>query len=200
PVFISSSIFLVSVVLIGIMMPAAFGKVVSQLFDFTTENFGWFYLLSVFIIIFCLFGLAISKYGSIRLGEDGQTLDFYFFTMTGMLFSAGFGAGLVFWGVAEPMSHFFTTPFAGIEPQSEVAARLAMGYSFFHWGMSQCSLFAMVGFVIGFLQFGEKKNGLISTALETVLGIRPSLKHTVDSFALYTPELGVAIDVRQGFL
>src|SRR5699024_10785545 len=131
PVFISSSIFLVSVVLIGIMMPAAFGKVVSQLFDFTTENFGWIYLLSVFIIIF-LIGLAISKYGSIRLGEDGQTPDFPFFTWIGMLFSAGFGAGLVFWGVAEPMSHFFTTPFAGIEPQSEVAARLAMGYSFFH--------------------------------------------------------------------
>ncbi|HLR79904.1 MAG TPA: BCCT family transporter [Bacillota bacterium] len=200
PVFISSSIFLVSVVLIGIMMPAAFGKVVSQLFDFTTENFGWFYLLSVFIIIIFLIGLAISKYGSIRLGEDGQTPDFPFFTWIGMLFSAGFGAGLVFWGVAEPMSHFFTTPFAGIEPQSEVAARLAMGYSFFHWGMSQWSLFAMVGLVIGFLQFRKKKNGLISTALEPVLGKRPSLKHTVDSFAVISTVMGVATSVGLGVL
>ena len=82
--------------------------------------------------------------------------DFPFFTWIGMLFSAGFGVGLVFWGVAEPMSHYFNSPIRGIESQSEQAGRIAMGYSFFHWGISQWAIFGIVGLVIGFLQFRKK--------------------------------------------
>lgn len=115
-----NSVFLVSaavislLVLLGAITPKAFGEVVRRLFYFTTNNFGWFYLLAVFIIIVFLLGIALSKYGAIRLGGEEERPEFSFFTWIGMLFSAGFGAGLVFWGVAEPMSHFFSTPFIGI--------------------------------------------------------------------------------------
>lgn len=184
PVFIVSSVILFILVIIGAIFPKSFGRVASQLFNFTTTKFGWFYLLAVFIIILFLIGLAFSKYGSIRLGGKDEEPDFPFFTWIGMLFSAGFGAGLVFWGVAEPMSHFFNTPFAGIEAETEQAARVAMGYSFFHWGISQWSVFAIVGLVIGFLQFKKSKDGLVSTALEPVTGKRPGVKHTIDSLAV----------------
>lgn len=152
PVFSVSAAIILILVIIGAIAPGKFGAVAGRLFNFTTVNFGWFYLLAVFIIIVFLIGLAFSKYGAIRLGGEEERPEFPFFTWIGMLFSAGFGAGLVFWGVAEPMSHFFSTPFEGVQPQTEEAARIAMGYSFFHWGISQWSVFAIVGLVIGFLR------------------------------------------------
>ncbi|MFP3360047.1 BCCT family transporter, partial [Planococcus sp. SIMBA_143] len=93
------------------------------------------YLLAViFFVLFCFY-LAISKYGKIRLGGDEEKPEYPFFTWIGMLFSAGFGVGLVFWGVAEPMTHFANPPTGfGVEGETEQAAKLAMRYSFFHWG------------------------------------------------------------------
>lgn len=200
PVFIVSSLFLSVLVILGAIMPEAFGEVAGMLFDFTTNNFGWFYLLAVFVIILFLIGLAFSRYGSIRLGKDNQEPEFPFFTWIGMLFSAGFGAGLVFWGVAEPMSHFFNTPFSEIGQETEEAARVAMGYSFFHWGISQWSVFAMVGLVIGFLQFKQQKDGLVSTALEPIAGKRKGVKNTIDSFAVISTVMGVATSLGLGVL
>lgn len=79
PVFIVSSLFLSVLVILGAIMPEAFGEVAGMLFDFTTNNFGWFYLLAVFVIILFLIGLAFSRYGSIRLGKDNQEPEFPFF-------------------------------------------------------------------------------------------------------------------------
>ena len=132
-VFLVSAAIIVVFVVLGAIRPKQFDEVAGTLFGFTTVNFGWFYLLSVFLIILFLIILAISKYGKIRLGGENERPEFNFFTWVGMLFSAGFGAGLVFWGVAEPMSHFFTSPAADVQAQTEPGARLAMAYSFFHW-------------------------------------------------------------------
>src|SRR5690554_5886225 len=111
PVFSISALFILLLVVLGAVAPEGFGNVANTMFNFTTTNFGWFFLFAVFILIIFLVGLAISKYGAIRLGGEDEKPEFPFFTWIGMLFSAGFGAGLVFWGVAEPMSHFFTPPF-----------------------------------------------------------------------------------------
>lgn len=200
PVFtISASVIFILVVL-GATIPVKFRHVADILYDFTTINFGWFYLLTVFIIVVFLAGLAISKYGAIRIGGDDERPDFPFFTWIGMLFSAGFGVGLVFWGVAEPMSHYFTSPIRGVESQSEQAGRIAMGYSFFHWGISQWAIFGIVGLVIGFLQFRKKKDGLISTALEPLLGKNKKLKVGIDSFAVIATVMGIATSLGLGIL
>lgn len=199
PVFIISAGVILLLVILGAADPDSFGAVAGTLFDFTTFNFGWFYLLAVFIITLFLIAVSFSKYGKIRLGSDSDRPEFPFFTWIGMLFSAGFGAGLVFWGVAEPMSHFFTTPFEN-PAQTEEAARIAMGYSFFHWGISQWSVFAIVGLVIGFLQFRKKKSGLVSTALEPITGNKPLVKHSIDSFAVIATVMGIATSLGLGVL
>ena len=200
PVFsISAAVILVLVVL-GASIPVKFGAVAGTLYDFTTKNFGWFFLLTVFLIIVFLTVLAISKYGAIRIGGDDERPDYPFFTWIGMLFSAGFGVGLVFWGVAEPMSHYFISPMQGIEPQSEEAARVAMSYSFFHWGISQWAIFAIVGLVIGFMQFRKKKDGLISTALEPLTGSNRTIKTTIDSLAVIATVMGIATSLGLGIL
>jgi glycine betaine transporter len=200
PVFSISASVILLLVILGAAIPKKFESVAVKLFDFTTVNFGWFYLLSVFIIILVLVYLAFSKYGSLQLGPDGEPPEFSFFTWIAMLFSAGFGVGLVFWGVAEPMSHFFQSPVADVTAQTEKAARVAMGYSFFHWGVSQWSVFAIVGLVMGFLQYRKKKNGLVSTALEPVTGTKPAVKTTIDSFSVIATVMGIATSLGLGIL
>ena len=196
---ISAAVIFILVV-IGALIPERFGHAAGILYEFTTRNFGWFYLLVVFIVIVFLAGLAISKYGAIRLGGDNERPEYPFFTWIGMLFSTGFGVGLVFWGVAEPMSHYFNSPIGGVASKSEEAARVAMGYSFFHWGISQWAIFAIVGLVIGFLQFRKKKDGLISTALEPLTGQNKLAKTSIDSFAVIATVMGVATSIGLGIL
>ncbi|GGA77023.1 glycine/betaine ABC transporter permease [Ornithinibacillus halotolerans] len=181
-------------------MPKRFEYVAQMLFNFTTINFGWLYLLAVFMFIIFLIALSLSKYGKVRLGAQNSRPDYPFFTWIGMLFSAGFGSGLVFWGVAEPMSHFFTTPFPDLGSKSEEAARIAMGYSFFHWGISQWSVFAIVGLIIAFNQFNKEKNGLISTAISPVLGKSKIVSNSIDSLAVIATVMGVATSLGLGIL
>ncbi|KMY55803.1 glycine/betaine ABC transporter permease [Bacillus sp. FJAT-27231] len=200
PVFTVSAAVILFLVLLGAIMPKRFGIVAGKLFDFTTINFGWFYLLAVFIITIFLLVLATSKYGAIRLGGENEKPEFPFFTWVAMLFSTGLGAGLVFWGVAEPMSHFFSPPFAGTEAQTEEAARIAMAYSFFHWGVSQWSVFTMVGLMIGFMQFRRQRDGLVSTALEPITGHKPLVKKSIDSFAVIATVMGLATSIGLGVL
>lgn len=184
----------------GALWPEQFGTVAKRLLLGTTTNFGWFYLLTVFVIVIFLVVLAVGPYGRIRLGPEGSRPEFPFFTWIAMLYSAGFGAGLVFWGVAEPMSHFFTPPFQSTDPQSGTAARLAMGYSFFHWGVSQWSVFALAGLGIGFMQFRKGRDGLVSTALEPVIGHRPAVRTAVDVLAVVATVMGIATSLGLGVL
>ncbi len=170
PVFSIAASVILLLVILGAAIPKSFEEAAVKLFSYTTVNFGWLYLLSVFIIILVLVFLAVGKYGSLRLGPDNELPEFPFFTWIAMLFSAGFGVGLVFWGVAEPMSHFFNSPVSDVTVHTEKAARFAMGYSFFHWGISQWSVFAIVGLVIDFYNTARKKDGLVLTALEPVTG------------------------------
>ncbi|SET30295.1 choline/carnitine/betaine transport [Natronincola peptidivorans] len=200
PVFTVSAAVILFFVLVGAIMPKRFGEIASRLFDYTTINFGWFYLFAVFILIIFLVALALSKYGAIRLGAPEERPEFTFFTWIGMLFSAGFGVGLVFWGIAEPMSHFFSPPFVAVEGQTREAARIAMAYSFFHWGVSQWSVFAIVGLVIGFLQFRKEKDGLVSTALEPITGSRIIVKNIIDSLAVIATVMGIATSLGLGVL
>ncbi|MFD1849453.1 BCCT family transporter [Oceanobacillus bengalensis] len=200
PVFFVSTIIVGLLVIIGAVFPEGFGKVAQALFDFTTINFGWFYLLAVFVFIMVLLGLAIGKFGKLRLGPSNSRPEYSFFTWIGMLFSTGFGSGLVFWGVAEPMSHFFETPFPGLDAQTPEAARVAMGYAFFNWGISQWSVFAIVGLVIAYIQFRKDGKGLISTAIEPVVGKNRGIANTIDSFAVIATVMGVATSLGLGIM
>lgn len=199
-VFVISSIFILLCVILGIVAPKTFGEVSNALFSLSTEYFGWFYLISVFIIAMFLIILAISKFGKIKLGGKDAKPEFKFFSWIALLFSTGLGIGLVFWGVAEPMSHFYSTPFQDLEPLTPEAARIAMAYSFFHWGISQWSVFAIMGLVMGYMQFNKKKNLLISTALEPVIGKKQSVKNTIDILAVIATVMGVATSIGLGAL
>ncbi|WP_226675472.1 BCCT family transporter [Rossellomorea aquimaris] len=202
-VFWVSAIIVSILVIFGASFPKLFAKGANAAFGFTTYSFGWFYLAAVFFFVLFLLFLMGSKYGKVRLGKDDERPQYPFFTWIGMLFSAGFGIGLVFWGIAEPMSHFFETPIPGVEAQTEEAARLAMGYAFFHWGVSQWSVFTIVGLIIAYFQFRKGENGLVSTSLSPMIGRRKGssgIKDTIDILAVIATVMGVATSLGLGIL
>ncbi|WP_071435397.1 BCCT family transporter [Bacillus kwashiorkori] len=202
-VFWISALTIGAVVVIGILFPNKFARAANVAFNFTTGNFGWFYMLLTIGIVFFLFYLAFSKFGRIKLGGDDEKPEFHLFSWIGMLFSCGLGIGLVFYGVGEPMSHFFTPPFNSIEGQSEQAARVGMGYTFFHYGVSIWSIYAIVGLAMAYFQFRKKKNGLISTSLEPMIGQKKRskpFKNIINILAVTATVMGVATSLGLGIL
>ncbi len=200
-VFWVSAIVIAGLSIIGAVMPGAFQKGANAAFGFTTYAFGWFYLISVFLFcVFCIY-LVFSKYGKIRLGKDEDRPQYSFFSWIGMLFSCGFGVGIVFYGVAEPMSHFFTPPHETMNPLTEETAREAMKYSFFHWGISQWSVFAVVGLAIGYFQYRKGTDGMISTTMKPLFKKdNGNARKIIDILAVIATVMGVATSLGLGIL
>src|SRR3546814_21082134 len=110
PVFFTSAIFILLIVVAMIIAPEAAGDLFSATQAWILTNASWFYILVVAIILLAVVFLAISRYGDIKLGPDHSQPDYRDFTWFAMLFSAGLGIGLMFFGVAEPVMHFVTPP------------------------------------------------------------------------------------------
>lgn len=203
PVFVISFAFVLGLVLIGAAIPERFGAVTGWMLAWVTVHFGWFYLLSVFGFVVILVYLAFSKYGGIRLGEPDSEPEFSFFSWVAMLLAAGFGVGLVFYGVAEPMSHYLEPPHGMLEGGTAESARLAIQYSFFDWGVHQWAAFSLVGLIIGFFVFRKGKPGLISTFLDQgrprTLRFRRCMG-ALDVFAVVATVMGVATSLGLGVL
>ncbi|MFC7363846.1 MULTISPECIES: BCCT family transporter [Bhargavaea] len=200
-VFWISAAVITLLVLWGTVNPAGLSRWADTAYNFTSDAFGWFYLLSVLaIVLFCL-GLAVSKYGRIKLGRDDEKPKYSYFAWIGMLFSTGFGAGLVFWGIAEPMSHFANTP-TGMKGFSAEAGRQAMQYSFFNWGVHQWSVFTIVGLALAYFQFRKREGRMISDTLNPVIGKsgKKPLRNAINILAVIATVLGVATSVGMGIL
>ena len=110
PVFIISFLIIALFVVVGATFPEAFGEAATAGLDWATLTFGWFFLVSVFGFVVVLLFLAFSKYGDTKLGPPDSEPEFSYYSWVAMLLAAGFGIGLVFYGVAEPMSHFSEPP------------------------------------------------------------------------------------------
>src|SRR5690606_30696917 len=129
------SIALVAVlVLLAGLAPGPFNTLVQQVLAQVIRGAGWMYLLVVFLVLVFLLYLAFSRFGNLRIGGDDAEPEFSRASWLSMLFAAGMGIGLVFWGAAEPVSHLVKPP-EGLQPGSMEAARASLRYAFFHWGL-----------------------------------------------------------------
>ena len=159
-VFIVSVIISFLFIVWGAVAPTRIQSVMNSIQNFLQDKFGWFYLFSTTaFLLFSLF-LIFSRYGNIRLGKDTDRPEFSTISWFAMLFSAGMGIGLVFWGTAEPLSHLYQPIFA--EPGSGSAANDAMRYSFFHWGLHPWGIYSLLGLALAYANFRKKAPGLIS--------------------------------------
>ncbi|WP_017429591.1 BCCT family transporter [Vreelandella jeotgali] len=202
-VFIASTVIILGLVLVGAAFPEAFGHAAQAALDSITRLFGWFYLFSVFGFVVFLLGLAFSRYGKVRLGPQDSRPNYSFFSWVSMLLAAGFGVGLVFYGMAEPMSHFIEPPYGDQQAGTTEAARLAIQYTYFNWGIHQWAAFSVVGLIIAYFQFRKGQAGLVSSVLSSVTAKYPRVRRYaswLDVFAVVATVMGVATSLGLGVL
>lgn len=198
-VFRVSVILLVLLVLAGVLIPQEFGEWSTRAQALTLSGGGWLYLVVVFGTLMFLFYLAIGPLGSLRIGGQDADPEFSWRSWFAMLFSAGMGIGLVFFGAAEPLAHFQRPP-EGLEPQSVAAANAAMRYVFFHWGLHPWAVYALIGLAMAWFQFNRQSRGLISDLLTPLIGRRAHgwLGKLVDVLAVVATAIGVATTLGFG--
>ncbi len=165
------------------------------------EKFGWFYLLSAFAILCLSVYLIFSKYGNIRLGRDEDRPAYSKISWFAMLFSAGMGIGLVFWSVAEPLQHYINPP-SDIVAGSIEAARMAMRYSFFHWGLHPWAIYTLIGLCLVYFNFRKGSKGLISSIFFPLLQdkVRGPIGKLIDILANIATAFGIATSLGSGAL
>ncbi|MEX1199148.1 MAG: choline BCCT transporter BetT [Methylophaga sp.] len=200
PVFFGSAILILAFVIFGATFSEQAASVFSTSQSWIVDTFGWFYLLAVAIfLIFCL-SLAISPYGQVKLGPDHSTPDYNYTSWFAMLFSAGMGIGLLFFGVAEPIMHYSAPPTGDAETIQ--AARDAMSITFFHWGLHAWAIYAVVGLSLAYFSFRHNLPLTIRSALYPIIGdkIYGPIGHIVDIFAVLGTMFGVATSLGLGVL
>ncbi|GAM16196.1 glycine betaine transporter OpuD [Mesobacillus selenatarsenatis SF-1] len=199
-----SNVFWISLVIAsafviwGVVAPVQLGEVMDQTKAFFLDSFGWFYQLAAsFFLLFAIF-LIFSKYGKIKLGADDDKPDFKRKTWFAMLFSAGMGIGLLFFGVSEPISHFANPPIG--EGGTPEAAKIALRYTYLHWGFHAWAIYAVIALVLAYYKFRKKKPGLMSITLSPLLGERSkgAIGTIVDVVAVFATIFGVAASLGLG--
>ncbi len=196
-VYIVSLVVTIALVTWGLAAPGPFGVAAKSAFDFLIKYLGWWYMLIMTgFVLFCLF-LACSRYGKLKLGLPHEKPEFSTTSWFGMLFGAGMGIGLVFYGVAEPLYHLGTPPF-GAEAGTAVAAEDAMRASFFHWCLHPWASFAVIALCMGYFQFRKGAPGLVSSLLLPILGPKKNdsvLGRIVDILTIFATAAGMATSI-----
>ncbi|WP_439520913.1 BCCT family transporter [Hydrogenophaga sp.] len=197
---IVSAGLIVAIVIWGVLAPASLASVFDTALAATTRDFGWFYLWVVLGLVVFALVLAFSRYGDLKLGSEDDEPEFSLGSWFSMLFAAGMGIGLVFWGVAEPISHYGAPP-PGIAPNTPEAANAAMRYSFFHWGLHPWAVYSVVALAIAFFQFRKGGSALVSTAVQSLpWAPMKKLGPVVNVLAVIATAFGVAASLGMGAL
>lgn len=175
------------------------------------HTLNWYYISAVTGLLLVCFYLMFSRFGSIRLGDDDSRPEFSNFSWFAMLFSAGVGIGLLFFGIAEPMFYFDNTstwgypnnPFAdlaGATAMTEARAVKAMTVTYFHWGFHGWAVYVMVGLCLAYFGFRKKLPLTLRSALYPVIGdkVYGPIGHAVDLLAVFGTVFGVATSLGLG--
>lgn len=200
PVFIYGSILVLIVVLAGAIFPSQFDAVTNTIKLWITDKLGWYYLiLTTIIVFFCIF-LIFSPIGKLKLGKPNDKPEFNTISWFAMLFSAGMGIGLVFYGAAEPMGHFAAPPEA--DPKTAEAYTEALRSTFFHWGFHAWAVYGVVALALAYAQFRKGEPGLLSKTLRPILGdkVDGPIGTIIDVLAVFATVVGVAVSLGMGAL
>ncbi|AKS67192.1 BCCT family transporter [Staphylococcus coagulans] len=200
PVFLISAIIVFAIVLVGVFIPTQFGEFTNTIKLWITDKLGWYYLiLTTIIVFFCIF-LIFSPIGKLKLGRPHDKPEFNTISWFAMLFSAGMGIGLVFYGAAEPISHFAAPPNA--DPKSTEAFTESLRATFFHWGFHAWAVYGVVALALAYAQFRKGEPGLLSKTLRPILGdhVDGLVGTIIDVLAVFATVIGVAVSLGMGAL
>ncbi len=200
-----SKVFFITIALIiiavgyGAIAPESFEAVTTSAKNFVASTFGWYYLVLMSFMVALAIFLLLSPYGKIRLGKDHERPQFSTVTWIAMLFSAGMGIGLVFYGAAEPLSHFAVDS-ATEELNTAAAFKEGLRQSYFHWGLHIWAMYGVVALSLAFFQFRKNEPGLISATLKPIFGDKMNGPWgiLVDVLAVFATAFGVATSLGFG--
>ncbi|GGL89752.1 BCCT family transporter [Pseudooceanicola nanhaiensis] len=216
PVFLISGLSIVAFVFYTLALPEQAGDAFSWLFDTVTKGFDWFFLGAANIfVLFCLL-LIVTPVGSVRLGGADATPDYNYIGWFAMLFAAGMGIGLMFYGVSEPLSHYASSfggvsvgedgvrtdwaPLGAAEGDEVEAARLGMAATIFHWGLHPWAIYAVVALALALFSYNKGLPLTIRSAFYPILGERVWgwWGHIIDTLAVFATLFGLATSLGFG--
>ena len=186
----------------GLVDPVGLGDITGDSMTWLTSSFGWLFVLTSGAFVLFSVYLAATRYGNIKLGPDDSEPEFSTFSWVSMMFATGMGIGLMFYGVAEPLSHLNAPPLGEGEPGSPGTSLRAMEYTFFHWGIHPWSMYAVIGLSIGYFAYRKGHGNLISAAFRPLLGDRASQGpgKAIDFIAIFATLFGSATSLGLGAL
>ena len=196
-VFIGSLI--VSLILLALGFVPGYGEVAKNWRALIGTDFGWFYLLLVTLIVLVCGFFVLSPMGQIKLGEPDSKPEYSTGSWIAMLFSAGMGIGLVFYGAAEPLSHFANkTPHAA--PGSQQAMADSFQFTFFHWGIHAWAVYGIVAMALAYFGFRKEEKYLLSVTLKPLFGKKTDgwLGYIIDIVTVVATVIGVATTLGFG--
>ena len=212
PVFLISGLVIVAFVILTLAFQDSVGPMFDSMRQWTTSNLDWFFIgaANVFVVL-CLF-LIVSPLGKVRLGGMDATPDYSYSGWFAMLFAAGMGIGLMFYGVSEPMSHFASSiaedagspgswaPLSGAAGDAEAARRLGMAATIFHWGLHPWAIYAIVALALALFGYNKGLPLTMRSVLYPVFGDRvwgwPG--HIIDTLAVFATLFGLATSLGLG--
>lgn len=215
PVFLISGIAVVIFVFYTIALPEQAAGVFSAMFDFTTKNFDWFLIGAADLVVIFALLLIVTPFGNVRLGGNEAVADYTYLGWFAMLFAAGMGIGLMFYGVSEPLTHFSTSmgeittenglrtdwaPLGAATGDEAGALRLGMAATIYHWGLHPWAIYAVVALALALFTYNKGLPLTIRSAFYPVLGERvwgwPG--HIIDIIAVFATLFGLATSLGLG--
>src|SRR5690554_6947356 len=191
PVFIPAVVAIFLMVIGTISQPELAAQFFTDLLNFITRTFGWFYMLAVAFFLLFIVIIAFSRWGNIKLGPDHAEPQYSFLSWFAMLFAAGYGVALLFFGVAEPVLHYASPPVGAA--QTVDAAKQAMQIAFFHWGFHIWAIYGLVGLILAYFAYRHGLPLTMRSALYPLIGDRiyGPIGHTMDILAIFGTLFGI---------
>ncbi|MBB3087634.1 BCCT family transporter [Nocardioides albus] len=162
----------VAFVIWGVAAPDSVASVAQTAFDWSTRNVGWLFNSVAVVVLVSLLVLAFSPYGKIPLGKDNEEVEFSTFAWVAMLFAAGIGIGVIFFGPSEPLTYFTDPPPLTNEAGSVEAMHRAMAQTYFHWGFHAWAMYALVGGAVAYSAYRRGRSLLMSSIFRNLFGER----------------------------
>ncbi|MGW6376486.1 BCCT family transporter [Rhodococcus sp. NPDC055112] len=196
-VFGVTAAIVAAIVVWGLVGPDSLDSVTGTVLDWLVTNLGWLFILAATGFVLFALWLALSKYGRIPLGKDGEKPEFNTVSWIAMMFSAGMGIGLMYFGVAEPLAHFVNPP-----PGTDGGVGTAMATTMFHWSLHPWSTYAVVGLALAYGTYRRGRKQLFSSAFVALLGRRAEgpIGKVIDILAIFATMFGTAASLGLGAL
>ena len=200
PVFLISSVIIVGFVIFVLMFQEGAAAFFGELRPWLTSTFDWVFMLAGNIfVLFCLF-LVVSPFGKIRIGGADAKPDYSYAGWFAMLFAAGMGIGLMFFGVLEPVFHFQNPPLGMTGADQEAARSLGMAATIFHWGLHPWAIYAVVALALAFFCYNRGLPLTIRSAFHPIFGdaVWGWFGHVIDTLAVFATLFGLATSLGFG--